>query len=96
MGLIRGWLRRDGETTFVVGAKDESPDPSNEWPYTGPTAEIYVDNGFVHICTDAYEGNAMLNIESLPFLINALSEIYRKVGIARSPAEAAARAAVKS
>jgi hypothetical protein len=64
-----GFIRpRDGGG-FLVGAQDESTD------YSGPVAEVYGDQTWVFVITDAYEGVAMLNREALPQLIEALQQI---------------------
>lgn len=57
---------------WLVGAKDES-DPKH--PYFGPTASVSGDGTWLNVVTDDYEGAAMLNIEALPFLIEALQAL---------------------
>ncbi len=46
--------------------------------YSGPAAQVTYDDKWLHICTDDYEGNAMLNIEALPYLQKALRQIARE------------------
>jgi hypothetical protein len=70
-GTTKGYLIERverGQTIFLVGAKDE-----NE--YEGPRAKIDWDNTWLNITTDEYEGHAMLNIEALEPLREALAKI---------------------
>lgn len=64
-----GYIERVGNS-FNVGARDPITD------YNGPCAQITWDETWIEICTDPHEANVSLNIEALPFLIQALSEIY--------------------
>jgi hypothetical protein len=45
--------------------------------YRGPTAQITWDKDWLHIVTDDYEGNAMVNIETLPALRRALARVAK-------------------
>ena len=63
-----------GKPMYLVGAKDET-DPKNK--YEGPRAEVTWNDTWLYICTDQYEGNAMLNIEALEPLRKALAKISR-------------------
>ena len=36
---------------------------------------MYGDSDWVHVCTDVYEGHAMINREALPLLIEALQRL---------------------
>lgn len=71
-----------GKVVFYVGAKDET-DPANK--YDGPCAEVAWDETWLTICTDQYEGHAMLNIEALEPLRKALAKISRQVKAAAPP-----------
>lgn len=61
-----------GKPMYIVGAKDDG-DPK----YEGPRAEVTWDDTWLYICTDKYEGHAMLNIEALEPLRKALNKIAR-------------------
>lgn len=82
----KGYLKehRDskGKLTLIVGADDLS-DLTN--PYLGPRADITWDDTWVNICTDPYEGNAMLNIEAVPHLRRALAKIARQKSASVKP-----------
>lgn len=70
----KGFLRRHNGNLYV-GAEDLS-DPKN--PYKGPVAEVYVENAtWLRIVADRYDNHLMLNVEALPYLKKALSEIER-------------------
>ena len=60
---------------FRVGGRYEDGD-------CGPVAEVSYDGNWLHIVTDSFEGHAMLNIEVLPLLIEALQQLNE----ARNPA----------
>lgn len=62
-------MKKSGKD-FLVGATDGD--------YRGPVAEVSADATWLHICTDSYEGHAMLNIEALPYLQRALREIAKR------------------
>lgn len=47
--------------------------------YSGPCARVEYDKKWLSITTDDHEGAAMLNIEALPFLIEALQNIEAKM-----------------
>ena len=70
----KGFLRRNNGAVYV-GAEDLS-DQKN--PYRGPTAEVRADDTWLRIIADPYDNSLILNIEALPFLKKALSEIERK------------------
>lgn len=70
----KGFLRRNNGSVYV-GAEDLS-DPKA--PYRGPVAEVTADDTWLRIIADPYDNALMLNIEALPFLKKALSEIERK------------------
>ncbi len=75
---IKPYIRADGDV-FLVGAQTLRPhDPSPYSDYYGPCARVSVDDDWVTICTDDYEGNAVLNIEALPFLIRALKKLNKR------------------
>jgi len=61
------FLTENTEGSFLVGTKDGD--------YTGPVAQIYYDKQWLFVETDPYEGQAMLHIEALPKLIEALQKI---------------------
>lgn len=69
--MTAGYLKRT-DNGYLVGAIDADSD------YVGPEAEIMGDDVWLHITTCPYEGAAMINIEALPFLIEALLEIQAK------------------
>lgn len=52
--------------------------------YYGPTARIEYDDTWLHIITDHYDGHAMLNIETLPYLRRALAQIAKEVRIQKA------------
>lgn len=75
----KGYLKRHserGKTIFLVGAEDLS-DPKA--PYRGPVAEVEWDDTWLNITTDKYEGHVMVNIEALPHLRRALSQIAKRI-----------------
>lgn len=51
--------------------------------HDGPVAVITHNADWLNICTDRYEGNAMLNIEALPHLRKALARIARDIAKAK-------------
>lgn len=67
------YLIEDGPGQYRVGARDEPQVGLH--PYDGPCAHVYGDKDWVHVCTDDYEGNAMINREALPKLIEALQRL---------------------
>lgn len=58
---------------YSVGCRDEPQ--VGDYPYNGPCARVEASMDWLFICTDNYEGNAMLNIEALPKLIEALQRL---------------------
>jgi hypothetical protein len=77
MSQYKGFFEKKGRILFV-GARSTNKE-RGEYSYDGPTAEVYRDKDFFYISTDPCEGTAMLNIESLPFLIKALREIKKEL-----------------
>lgn len=75
----RAFLNEQNDV-FCVGYEWLGRDP----PYRGPIARIEHDKVWLHITTDDYEGHAMLNIQTLPFLISALKKIERKIKHAKA------------
>lgn len=71
------YMIEDAPGQYRVGCKDD-PQVGN-FPYNGPCAHIYSDKSFVYVCTDDYEGNAMVNIEALGPLIEALSKLREHI-----------------
>ncbi len=70
-----GFIRRHNGDVYI-GAEDLS-DQKNI--YRGPVAKVYVeDDTWLRIVADPYDNSIMLNIEALPYLKKALSEIERK------------------
>ena len=53
--------------------------------YVGPTAQISWDKDWLYICTDDYEGNAMINISTLPVLRRALARVAKTIASNPSP-----------
>ncbi len=47
-------------------------DPANPSEFWAPQARVRVEGPWLHIITDDYEGHVILEIEALPFLIEAL------------------------
>ena len=68
-------LVEDGPGEFRVWFEAPREKPLDK--YVGPVAHIYGTKDWVHVCTDRYEGNAMLNREALPSLIKALQRLER-------------------
>lgn len=66
--MRQGYITKT-DAGYLVGAKDDAHQ------YKGPVAEITADSTWLYVSTDPYEGTAMLNIEALPFLIEALTKI---------------------
>lgn len=66
----KGYCMRQPDE-WLIGAKDGD--------YAGPAARVYYDENWLHINTDDYEGNAMLNIEALPALRRALAQISKEI-----------------
>lgn len=54
---------------YLVGARDTKSD------YEGLEGKVYVEGPWLMVVTDEYEGAAMLNVETLPFLIEALQKL---------------------
>ena len=77
--VLTPYLIVDGPGKFRVGANDEPP--VGDYPYFGPRAEIFADEMFVHVVTDDYEGHAMLNLEALPFFIEALVQLREHIAM---------------
>lgn len=74
----KGYIKKHvehGKTMFLVGAEDLS---DKKAPYRGPVAQVTWDDTWLYVSTDRYEGTAMLNIEALPYLRQALAKIDRK------------------
>lgn len=67
------YLKEHEPGNYQVGCRDEPQVGS--YPYNGPSANIYGDENFVHVNTCDYEGNAMINREALPKLIEALQRL---------------------
>jgi hypothetical protein len=67
---IKGYIEDDKHGLRVGGRKGD---------YTGPIARITWDEDWLHIVTDDYEGHAMLNIETLPFLRRALTRVAKRI-----------------
>jgi len=63
-----GFIRQIGDN-YQVGASDVKRS------YEGPIADIKADKTWLYITTCPYDGAVMLNIETLPFLIEALQDI---------------------
>lgn len=61
---------------WLVGAKRKATAELDE--YIGLQARVSYDKDWLHIVTDEYEGAAMLNIEALPALRRALSQIAKE------------------
>jgi len=78
MGTTRGYIKKE-KWGWGVGAKYFTPDKDNDWLYHGPYARVEYDKDWLHICTDDYEGHAMLNIEALPYLRRALAAIAKEL-----------------
>jgi hypothetical protein len=74
-GFLKEHVDKPG-VTFFVGAEDLS---NKEHPYRGPVAQVTWDDTWFWICTDDYEGNAMINIEALPHLRRALAKVARAI-----------------
>jgi hypothetical protein len=75
----KGFFKRHEDAkrvTLLVGADDLT---NKDRPYHGPTARVTWDDTWLNICTDDYEGNAMINIEALPHLRRALAYISRSI-----------------
>jgi len=81
----RGYIR-ESDGTIMVGA-ERKPDKSvdGDTGYSGPCARITFDRDWLYICTDDYEGNAMLNIEALPNLRRALARVAKRVSALSDP-----------
>lgn len=69
-----GYLEVRDDGVQLVGAREDDD-------YMGPAARVSHDDTWLHVTTDDYEGAAMLNIEALPYLILALSNIARAIGM---------------
>jgi hypothetical protein len=69
--VIKGYIKPFDKDGFLVGAEDKETD------YSGPAARVTADGSWLHIVTDDYEGNAMLNIEALPYLRRALAKLEK-------------------
>jgi peptidoglycan/xylan/chitin deacetylase (PgdA/CDA1 family) len=67
------YLIEDKPGEYRVGSKDEPQ--FGDYPYNGPCASIYADDGFAYVVTDEHEGVAMINREALPQLIEALQRL---------------------
>ncbi len=48
-----------------------------EYPYRGPVAHVFARDEFFYVQTDECEGTAMINVTSLPDLIEALTRLQR-------------------
>lgn len=62
---------------YSVGCRAEPQ--IGPYPYRGPCANVYAKDGRFYVNTDDYEGNAMLNIETLPKLIEALQKLQAHI-----------------
>lgn len=71
MAYVSTFEKRKKE--WFVGAKDAETD------YIGPVARIEYNKDWLYIVTDEYEGVAMLNIEALPALRRALTQIAKEL-----------------
>jgi hypothetical protein len=76
----KGFIRAD-KADFLVGAS--CPEKPGEYTYQGPVARVSYDKDWLYICTDDYEGNAMLDIEALPYLRRALAQIAKRTKVRR-------------
>lgn len=68
-------LVEDKPGEFRVWFEEPRAEPYGK--YIGPVASVYGDQTWVHVCTDDYEGNAMINRQALPSLIKALQRVER-------------------
>lgn len=81
MGIpAKGYIERR-PTDWLVGAR--GTDLGSQ--YVGPAARVSYDKDWLYIVTDDYEGNAMLNIEALPFLRRALTQIAKEIASKKRP-----------
>jgi hypothetical protein len=64
---MQGSLTGDVLKTQFVGAADGR--------YQGPIARVEFDEDWLVINTDDHEGKAILNIEALPYLLQALERV---------------------
>lgn len=77
VGFLTGDNPNDAQ---YVGAKDDG------YEYYGPVARVTFDATWLHISTDDYEGHALLNIEALPYLQEALAKIAAQLKTAGNSA----------
>ena len=70
-------VEMDGDVLngFTVMAVGEKRDDGSQ--YRGPSICITHDETWLHLTTDDYEGHAMINIETLPKIIESLQLIQR-------------------
>ena len=71
--LVEPFMRDTQTDTILVGAR--YVDATSGF---GPIAEIYLQDVWLRIVTDRYEGSVMLHAEALPLLIKALQRLERK------------------
>lgn len=50
----------------------------------GPIADVYLQDVWLRIVTDRYEGSVMLHAEALPLLIKALQRLQRRQRLTHS------------
>ncbi len=70
-----GWITRE-KWGWLVGCRGPKQDDGSQ--YRGPTAQVSYDEDWLHIITDDSEGHAMLNIEALPQIREALAAIAKE------------------
>lgn len=70
---IQGFRRDSPDGSQQVGAEEKARD------YQGPVADVSYNKDWLYISTDPYEGSAMLNIEALSHLIEALRRIESEI-----------------
>jgi hypothetical protein len=74
----KAWLIKDKDMWRVGFTRGD---------YSGPVAQIYYDDSWLNIATDDYEGHAMVNIETLPKLRQALAEVAKQIREAKKAAK---------
>ena len=67
------YLIKNSPGDYSVGCRDEPQ--TGDHPYIGPCANVCGNADWVHICTDNLEGNAMIDRQALPLLIEALQAL---------------------
>jgi hypothetical protein len=71
-GYLKSHIER-GKPMFLIGAEDATSEPV----YRGPVGKVTWDDTWLYISTGPYEGNVMLNIETLPYLRQALARVAK-------------------